>query len=127
MQKIEDFLEDYRKLQTGHTIRHSFDGDKGFLLSPTQSLNLYRICQEAVNNAFKHASAGEVSVDVSVTKNELVIKISDDGKGFDVSEIDSRTGYGLANMKRRATRLGAYCEIRSGRDKGATVEVTLRR
>jgi signal transduction histidine kinase len=101
-------------------------------LSEEENLNLYRIVQEALTNIFKHAQASEVTV-LLRNANEgeaegLYIFISDDGKGFDVSETDRKRGtdgkhLGLVGMKERADFIGAKLEIDSHPNEGTQISI----
>lgn len=82
-------------------------------LSPSQTLNLYRIVQEAVTNAGKHAGASHIRVGFKFDFNKnLTLTVADNGSGFDPSGHFS--GNGLANMQARAEELGGKIAIESG-------------
>lgn len=68
-------------------------------LPSSQTLNIFRICQEILNNAFKHSQATRISIELN-DSDDFQINISDNGVGFDVKTVDG--GMGLANMRRRA-------------------------
>jgi signal transduction histidine kinase len=76
-------------------------------LKPAQALNLFRIGQEALTNAFKYAGATELHC---VFENN-VLKISDNGNGFDKNSVQN--GFGLRNMEKRATEINARFTIDS--------------
>ncbi len=84
-------------------------------------MNIYRIIQEAVNNALKYADAKNISVTISEEQNMFLITISDNGKGFSVTEIQQ--GNGLNNMKKRAQDLEGNIEFQSNVHKGTNVEL----
>jgi len=84
---------------------------------------LYRIAQEALNNALKHAEASSVVVRIATTNGKLVLEVEDDGMGFDLDGTDSQCGMGLSNMRHRAACLGGAIEIRSGPGEGTLVSV----
>lgn len=83
--------------------------------------NIYLVIKEALHNIVKHASAGEVYMQVEVGKN-LVITLRDDGAGFDPENIRPY-GNGLHNMAKRIRDLGGELRIRTG--KGTTVELSV--
>jgi signal transduction histidine kinase len=73
-------------------------------------LCIYRMVQEALNNANRHAHAKNVSVDLKQSANSISVKIEDDGSGFD----PKRTrGMGLLGMEERVKRLGGTLTIES--------------
>jgi PAS domain S-box-containing protein len=88
-----------------------------------QKLAIYRIVQEQMNNIIKYAKASEVAVRINVTNNEVQLKISDNGKGFNPLKVDK--GLGLNNITNRAEALGGKVTIQSARGKGCQVMVYL--
>ncbi|MBN2009883.1 sensor histidine kinase [candidate division KSB1 bacterium] len=80
-------------------------------LSATYMLNLYRIVQEAMQNAIKHAHASIVEIKFYDTLNGFSMQITDDGIGFDASV--SNCGNGLRNMKHRCEECGGEFTIES--------------
>ncbi len=105
-------------------------------LTRLQSINIFRIIQEALNNAEKHAEATNVSIIITSTdgsekdnvQNMLKIFITDNGKGFDSSLILKENGvnhghFGLYNMKERAKDIGAAIEIISEEGEGTEIKL----
>ena len=86
-------------------------------------VGLYRIAQEALNNALKHADATAVTIRLNSDGKLVELEITDDGHGFD-PEIVS-LGIGLDSMKERAERLGGVFNIISSSGKGTSIKVTL--
>ena len=88
---------------------------------------LYRIVQEAVANARKHADAQHVSVRVTTAGDGVTILVADDGTGFDTDGVGTPVpGHlGLATMVERAELVGGWCRISSEADAGTTVECWL--
>jgi signal transduction histidine kinase len=86
---------------------------------------LFRITQEAVNNIMKHAHAKNVDIDLQCDAEKCVLRIQDDGKGFDVGEITkvdkTGRGVGLFGMKERVTLVGGACAVESQPGKGTTI------
>jgi signal transduction histidine kinase len=73
---------------------------------------VYRLVQEALTNAAKHASANRVRVAVGKRGGELLIEVQDDGAGFDIESVS--TGFGLAGMRERVSLVGGALELESG-------------
>jgi two-component system sensor histidine kinase DevS len=90
-------------------------------LPVTQSTTLFHICQEALANIAKHARAHRVEVNLWTTDDRVLLEITDDGKGFDLSRITTTLGHGLSNMSRRARKVGGDVEISSTPGQGSTV------
>jgi len=85
---------------------------------------LFRIVQEAINNAIRHANAGRIDVELRVTPANLRITVKDDGTG--ITPDKKRQGAGIDNMRTRARLISARFEVARNRDSGGTsVEVSL--
>ncbi|MFB2552824.1 GAF domain-containing sensor histidine kinase [Ensifer soli] len=93
-------------------------------LDPTVSVALFRITQEAINNAVRHARADSITVRLSLRGEGISIEVSDDGCGL--AKPRRRAGGGIDNMKTRARLISARFTIGPGRDgRGTTVGVQL--
>ncbi len=90
-------------------------------LSPIQVLHLYRIVQEALNNALKHAHASNITITIQTEERTLTLRVQDDGRTEHTRPADEFAGRGLLNMERRATELqGRFHFVQN---EGTTVEV----
>lgn len=92
--------------------------------------NLFRIVQEALTNIRKHSQARKVQIKIDVNGNRLVMKIRDDGVGFDPNNLHKPPGHqglGLMNMAERTDSLNGLFSVRSkiGKGTNVTVEVPL--
>jgi signal transduction histidine kinase len=83
---------------------------------------LYRIIQEALTNAVKHAGASRVAVEAREEDGALRLSVTDDGRGFDTEA--PGTGFGLAGMRERVLLLGGTLDVQSG-PAGTRIEATL--
>ncbi|MEE8567891.1 MAG: ATP-binding protein, partial [Anaerolineales bacterium] len=90
-------------------------------------VELYRIGQEALNNALKHAQASTVSVVFRVDAGSISLQIQDDGRGFEPETAQASGGFGLTTMAERAEKLGGRLTIRSSPDEGTIVKVEVHR
>jgi two-component system NarL family sensor kinase len=81
---------------------------------------VYRITQELVSNALKHAKAKEIFVQLFYRESKLVLQVEDDGVGFDKNQSNNQNGMGLKNITIRAQLLFANLEIDSVLNKGTT-------
>ena len=93
-------------------------------LGPAQAINLFRICQEALNNAIKHAGFSTMIITLDHTAEGLQLVISDDGKGFEIGD-KLQHGYGLVNMKQRALDVGATFQVVSVPSNGTTITIKI--
>lgn len=110
--RLANFVE---KAKTSHeNITFSFSIDpqlKGFSFASNQSMSIYRIVQEAVNNSLKYARASELLINVKKVGHTIEIEVNDNGLGFDINNIIP--GSGLSNMKKRANEINAQLSILS--------------
>lgn len=96
--------------------------ETNLMLSPSQTLSLYRIAQEAITNAVKYAEASAIKVLFETNDNSLKMSVLDNGKGFDTQQQPS--GNGLGNMRTRIEELGGELAISSSGN-GTSVILTL--
>ncbi len=89
------------------------------------ALGLYRIAQEALGNAVRHAAAHTVHVTLTVEAGRAHLSVADDGVGFDPSAVRGSIGLGLASLEERAELLGGQCRIASALGGGTEVEVVV--
>jgi len=97
-------------------------------LHPILRDEIYRIAGEAVRNAFKHAQAERIEVEIRYDERELRVRVRDDGKGIDAKYLseDERPGhYGLRGMRERAKLLGGKLAVWSELDSGTEVELRI--
>lgn len=98
-------------------------------VSSQKELILFRIFQEAVNNIIKHSQASVVDVLVNYFPDKFFLQITDNGKGFDISEINRdqnrNLGLGIRNMENRSRIIGADYKIVSEPGKGTVVTIEL--
>ncbi len=88
-------------------------------------LALYRIAQEALSNAIKHADARNIKIQLIQHPGLLVLIIEDDGKGFNVSEKSTAKGIGLTNIKERINILNGTLIINSSAEMGTEIMVEI--
>jgi two-component system NarL family sensor kinase len=92
-------------------------------LGEIENINIYRIVQESINNAIKHAEATEIRIHFEVVGNKTFISISDNGKGFEYTGMGtgSNSGIGLKNIQSRVIFLGGQLNIYSQKGKGTQI------
>lgn len=85
--------------------------------------NAYRILQEAIANAIRHASSNHIQVRVRTKEDNLELTVSDDGHGFDMSHVlqNVREGYGILSIRERAMICGGTAELTTTAGGGTTV------
>jgi two-component system, LuxR family, sensor kinase FixL len=88
----------------------------------TMATHLYRIAQEAVNNAVKHGRAAEITVTLAeAERDQLLLSIRDNGRGFTPGREGKENGMGMGIMKYRAGVIGGALEVSSATDQGTQV------
>ena len=101
-----------------------------YKLADVAELTLFRIAQEALHNARKHAQASEVTVNIEYLPEKVKLSISDNGKGFSLKEAAEsalkKGSLGIVGMRERAQLIGADFKIDSEPGKGTTVTVELK-
>ncbi|WP_109123561.1 ATP-binding protein [Dyella sp. C11] len=89
------------------------------------ALHLYRIVQESLNNAIKHAQAELIEVTCQSSAEGLVIEVTDNGRGFDAERHVDQDGIGLLTMRERASSMGAVLTIKSAPGVGTLIRVVV--
>jgi len=98
--------------------------DPKIVLRPDEQIELFRIVQEGLANARKHAGARTARVEIGTRAGSRFVAVRDDGTGFEPE--GGGAGQGLANMRERAAAIGAKLSLRSVPRGGTSVEVVLR-
>ncbi|MEL6533910.1 MAG: response regulator [Bacteroidota bacterium] len=94
-------------------------------LPQTQKIAIFRITQEALNNAIKYSEAETIHIQMSLEPDRIDLTIEDDGKGFDPSQTQtSFSSHGLKNMKDRASIINGQLSIESSEKLGTLVHLT---
>lgn len=119
--RIANFIEKAR--QSKHNIRISIITDEtipaDMKFTALQGLNIFRIVQEATNNALKYAEANHIQIRINKEENKINFIVGDDGKGFVENQVEA--GNGLMNMRKRAEELDGELILLSETDKGTSV------
>jgi signal transduction histidine kinase len=100
--------------------------EKNYPLAPAIEQNIYRVAQEAIANAARHAQAQKISITLSQGNQQLILTVSDDGKGFDPQAQTKRRGFGIAGMRERAEMLGGELSVTSQVGHGTIVQLIYR-
>lgn len=118
--RISNFIENATR--SVPDTKFSFENQLPTDIQPTfdskTGMNIYRIIQEAVNNAVKHGQASAISVRISNQNQEVVFEVFDNGIGFNMN--DDQAGNGLLSMQKRATEMDASFLLTSN-EKGTKV------
>jgi signal transduction histidine kinase len=91
----------------------------------TAAVFIYRIVQELVNNAVKHAEASQIIVQLTTNGNMVRITVEDDGKGFDKRDLYTAKGAGMTNINYRVTYLHGQLDVQSSPGNGTSINIEL--
>ncbi len=121
--RINNFLENAQS-HISHTefeveMNESIDQNHSF--TAFEGINLYRVIQEAVNNAIKHADASKIKVSFEKVNNHFEVIISDNGKG--IQNLNRNSGNGMNNMHKRVADLGGELVMNSEPGKGTVLKI----
>ena len=123
---IDALRRDLPRLTVGTAIRVSVEQmGRAFALPATVELALFRIAQEAVTNALRHAGAQLILVSLEFQFDAVILSICDDGKGFAANAPDCTPGIGLCGMQERIAALAGTLEIDSALGSGTRITATL--
>lgn len=118
---IEDLCDKYSNSQL------MFDCDFKNLNRYEQSfeIKIHNIIEELINNILKHSDAGKASIKIKQTENELLVKIIDNGAGFDIREINQKEGLGLSQIDARIKIMKGKFNIKSSKEKGTHIFISI--
>lgn len=117
---LKGFVKRQEHYLKGIKVDIQSDLDPKKLLNPTQSLNLTRIIQEALNNARKYADATSFDITFTQKPTRILVTLVDNGSGID-SENNLEQGNGLKNMRERTEEIGGRIVIQSSADTGTSI------
>ena len=123
--RISNFIDQAnlaaQNIKFNFNVYESVDNDMAF--TSVKGMNIYRIIQEAINNAVKYAEASAINVNISKIEDKMLISIKDDGKGFDKDQVN--LGNGINNMKKRADDVKAQLSIQSNVGQGTVISLVV--
>lgn len=119
----ENLLHDFSQ-RTGVVVSHELEAWADELGEPLAT-SLYRILQEAVTNVARHAEATEIRVRLTRENGDLVLRVRDNGRGFDVQAVVPGKSYGVLGMRERAHTLGGRARIERLAAGGTLVEIVI--
>ncbi|WP_097015082.1 sensor histidine kinase [Anaerocolumna aminovalerica] len=125
---IEKYINEKK---SSHNVNIEFKvNEEKYDVLPIINLTIFRIVQEATNNAIKHGKAKKILIDLFYDDDSIVLTINDNGIGFNesspkVSDGKINSGFGLSIMKERVLLLSGQLNIESGYNKGTKIKVVV--
>lgn len=119
--------QELRHLQkTGRFNTRLQTGGNKCSLPPQKEMVLFRIAQEALNNAIKHSAAKNIEIELLYGPTSLILQVTDDGKGFDATQhAGGKSGIGLKSMQNRAALIGGCFLVHSSLNNGTTIKIEI--
>ncbi len=112
-----------REFERRFNVRSEFiSSAKELLVAPAIASGLFRMYQESLTNIARHANAKNVVAKLEIKNHDIILTISDDGKGFVTNSVNKKT-LGLLGMKERSLSIGGKLMIESEPGKGTTVTI----
>lgn len=116
---VDDLMHE---LQQKHDLSITWDIQEMHHLTKGVEDHLFRIIQEAISNALRHAKASSLQVKMSVVSDQVRLRVEDDGVGFN-PEIEKHASYGMRTMNERVNEIGGVLEIITLPNKGTQIDV----
>ena len=123
VEALKDFCNNINAGKRFHLNLQMYGMEKR--LGDSTEAMLYRIIQELVNNIIKHAEATEAIIQFNRNGNQLTIVVEDNGKGFDPTEAEEKTGMGISGVRNRVDYLNGKLTIDSRKDVGTTIMIDI--
>jgi two-component system, NarL family, sensor histidine kinase DegS len=123
------FVKEIAKL-SDMELTYTSDADSSLRLPQKIENNVFRIIQEAINNAIKYSEASRIDVSLRQSDNFILISVKDNGKGFDEKLVEKRSvniesGRGFFNMYERTEYINGSLDVKSEPGKGTTITLTV--
>jgi two-component system, NarL family, sensor kinase len=125
---VDKALRDYcAELTNSGMVKaiYQSSGMEDVMVEQNTAIAIYRIVQELLNNAMKHAEASELLVQLFKENDQLIVNVEDNGKGFDKNLLEQSKGIGWSNIQSRVDYLKGKLDLQSEVDKGTSVHIEL--
>lgn len=119
--RVQQYIHKYYQFETCQILVNFEENDIN--LSSSQTLNLFRIIQESLNNTIKYAQASNISINFRIVDKQIHLNIIDNGVGFDVESKKAEPHFGLLNMQKRVNEIDGKLNIKSKLGAGTNIEV----
>ncbi|MBK9254301.1 MAG: sensor histidine kinase [Saprospiraceae bacterium] len=124
---LDETLKDYiSKMNASVPMRTHYQSYNYTKMEQSTEINLYRIIQEAINNAIKHAQATDLFIQIDKQDDQVHITMEDNGIGFDAQDEKMIKGIGLKNIADRVNYMNGKLEISSNPDNGTLIVIEIK-
>ena len=120
---LDDLCEKYSNSNLHFEYQNTISNKKRY--AEKFETRIYFIISELLNNIIKHSGASRATVSLSENNNQLVIKITDNGKGFDTKKFNFVDGFGLNQVKARIKNLNGHINVKSKINEGTSITITV--
>ena len=122
---LENMQQEANRINASHSTRVDIDcSEKTLPINADEQIMLFRIVQEAMQNAIKHGGASHIHLKLKKDEKKLHVCVTDNGKGFEENKMKN-IGMGLANIRHRVTVLGGRMQIDSQPGNGTGIKIEL--
>jgi len=120
---VEALVDDYQKNTDIKFYYYQNVEDQS--INQSVEINLFRMIQEALNNAIKHANCTKIDVQIVKDDDDIVCTIEDDGIGFDFDERKRKSGLGMQSLQTRSRALNGELDIITAPGKGTLISIII--
>lgn len=120
--RILSFIDKAKTANNNLTFTFKTEIKSAITFSSIKGINIFRVIQEAINNALKYAHASTINIIIKESENHLYIEIKDNGKGFNLNTV--KLGNGLENMQKRMEEIDSEITIYSEENKGTSIKIS---
>lgn len=120
---MQNLQTEVSRINAGNEVQATLAFNQALELPAAKRIILFRMIQEAIQNALKHGHGNLIDISIENENNAILVKISDNGKGFEPDE--QNKGMGIVNMQHRAAALNGSLQYESKQGKGTVITITL--
>lgn len=120
--RILSFIEKAKMAKPNINFQQNLNVSKNVKFTSIEGMNIFRVLQEAINNAIKYSEATSITIDANQQEKQIIFSVTDNGIGFDINSVD--LGNGLANMEKRMNEINAKVFIDSKPNQGTKIRLS---
>ena len=121
--RILSYVEKAKVASPNITFTVNYNIDANIVFTSLMGMNIFRVIQEAINNAIKYSEANQLEIILQKKEELFEAKVKDNGNGFDVKSV--ALGNGLSNMEKRMSEIGGKINITSAAQKGTQIALNV--